>query len=209
MISENPATAKPAGTQSGKPRSARERIFETARELFYRHGIRAVGVETIAAEAGATKMSLYRHFPSKDELVAECLRDQDREFWKWWDSIMAPHRGDPRKQIEALFHAFQRKACEKGSRGCPLANAAVELPEDDRPAKQVVLEHNAEIRRRLRDLCREMKAREPAKLGDALMLLLSGSYLSRLVFTNSGPVTSVAEAARILVQSEELGAPAD
>src|SRR5690554_5798813 len=86
--------------------SARERIFLTARDLFYRLGIRAVGVETIAAEAGTTKMSLYRHFASKDELVAECLKEADREFWEWWDGVVAAYPGQPRRQVLVLFEAF-------------------------------------------------------------------------------------------------------
>ncbi len=77
-----------------KPR-VRDRIFEVACELFYRHGIRAVGVDAIASEAGTNKMSFYRSFASKDQLVAEYLREQEREGWEWWDEIMATHRGRP------------------------------------------------------------------------------------------------------------------
>src|SRR5271168_3381550 len=82
-----------------KPR-VRDRIFETACELFYRHGIRAVGVDTIATEAGTNKMSFYRSWASKDELVAEYLLNEEREGWVWWDEIMATHPNDPRKQVE-------------------------------------------------------------------------------------------------------------
>ena len=76
----------------------RDRIFETACDLFYRHGIRAVGVDAIACEAGTNKMSFYRSFASKDELVAEYLRDQEREGWAWWDALIAPHAGNPRRK---------------------------------------------------------------------------------------------------------------
>ncbi|HZX92637.1 MAG TPA: helix-turn-helix domain-containing protein, partial [Rudaea sp.] len=67
-----------------KPR-VRDRIFEKASDLFYRHGIRAVGVDAIANEAGTNKMSFYRAFPSKDDLVAEYLHDQERGYFSWWD----------------------------------------------------------------------------------------------------------------------------
>src|SRR5712691_3463595 len=80
--------------------SARKRIFDTAAELFYRKGIRAVGVEAIAAQADTTKMSLYRNFPSKDELVAEWLRDHDARFWEGWDSMAQKYPGDTRKQLQ-------------------------------------------------------------------------------------------------------------
>lgn len=203
MSSKNQVAAK---AQSPEPqRCARDRIFETARELFYRQGIRGVGVETIADEAGTTKMSLYRHFPSKDELTAECLRADEQDFWAWWDEVTAPHAGHPRKQLEALFQAFQAKTSCKGedeSRGCPLQNAAVELTERDHPGRQVVLAHKSEMRRRLRHLCREMRARNPEQLGDALMLLIEGSYLTRLVFGHAGPVQAVAKAAKILIDEQ-------
>ena len=148
------AKAETQAEASGEPRSARTRIFDKARELFYRQGIRAVGVETIATEAGTTKMSLYRHFPSKDDLTAECLKADQLEFHEWWQSVMSPHAGNPRKQLETLFQQFQNKACkgEDESRGCPLANAAVELTDHKHPGWHVVLEHKSDIRKRLRAL---------------------------------------------------------
>src|ERR1700740_1693154 len=85
-----------------KPR-VRDRLMQTASELFYRRGIRAVGVDTIASEAGTNKMSFYRNFASKDELVAEYLRGEEREGWGWWDETVAKHVGDPRSQIASLF----------------------------------------------------------------------------------------------------------
>jgi AcrR family transcriptional regulator len=183
-------------------RCPRDRIFDTARELFYRQGIHQVGVETIASEAGTTKMSLYRHFSSKDELVAECLCEDVREFWSWWDGVIAPHAGNPRKQLEALFDAFQNDTCEdENARGCPLANAAVELPEPQHPGRQVVVKYKAEQRRRLRELCQQMGASKPDQLGDALVLLMEGSYVSGLVFCADGPDAAVAEAARTLIRA--------
>src|ERR1700689_5592806 len=74
----------------------RDRIMRTATELFYQRGIRAVGVDTIANEAGTNKMSFYRSFASKDELVGEDLRGEEREGWRWWDDTVAAHLGDPR-----------------------------------------------------------------------------------------------------------------
>src|SRR5262250_2076225 len=154
----------PAGA---KPR-VRDRIFETACDLFYRHGIRAVGVDTIASEAGTNKMSFYRSFPSKDELVAEYLIDQEGEYWKWWDEVVAPYAGNPRRQIEALMesvvdlarHKMKEASGCKTSRGCALGNACVEIPEDNKRLGDIVHTYKAEIRRRLRKLAREMGAKE-------------------------------------------------
>jgi AcrR family transcriptional regulator len=188
---------------AGKRPSARDRIFETACDLFYRKGIRGVGVESIAAAAGTTKMSLYRNFPSKDDLVVECLKNEDREFFEWWDEVIAPYADDPRAQIAALFREFEtHTCCEAGSRGCALANAAVELPDLEHPARAVVLDHHRKIRSRLRDLCRKVGARDPDTLGDGLMLLMGGSYMARLIFPTTGAIASVTAAARILIDSE-------
>jgi AcrR family transcriptional regulator len=187
---------------SVKPKSrVRDRIFSTARDLFYRHGIRAVGVDTIACEAGTNKMSFYRSFPSKDELVAEYLRDQGREGWEWWDEVVAPYYGDPRAQVEALFDAHITKTTEEECRGCALANAAVEIAERDHPARVVVATFKSERRRRFRALATEMGAHEAEALGDALMLLWEGSYLTRLIFENNSnsPAHNAAKAARTLM----------
>jgi AcrR family transcriptional regulator len=168
--------------------------------LFYRQGIRAVGVDTIASAAGTNKMSFYRSWPSKDELVAEYLRNEEREGWEWWDEMMAPYAGNPRRQVEALFDAHSKETCKMDSRGCPLANAAVEITEPDHPARAVVEHYKTEMRRRFRKLAREMGAHEADVLGDSLMLLWEGSYLTRLTFQcQHGPAHNAAKAARTLI----------
>ena len=191
---------------ASKPR-VRDRIFETACNLFYEHGIRAVGVDTIAQEAGTNKMSFYRSFPSKEDLVAEYLREQQREYFEWWDSTIAPHKGDPLKQLHALFDGFLSMSCEvesecRTSRGCALGNAAVEIPEDNEMLAGIVHNYKTEIRKRLRKLAREAGARDPNALGDSLMLLLEGGYYTRLTYEqNSGPVAAIAKAARALIEA--------
>jgi len=198
--SENTQVAEEKEIISAVPKSrVRDRIMRTASDLFYRHGIRAVGVDTIASEAGTNKMSFYRSFASKDELVAEYLRAEEREGWGWWDESVAAHAGNPRLQAEALFDALVMHTCEDDSRGCALANAAVEITEPDHPARPVVEKYKAEMRRRFRQLAQDMGAREPDALGDALMLLWEGAYLTRLTLGRHGPVEGAARAARTLI----------
>lgn len=177
----------------------RDRIMRTATELFYQRGIRAVGVDTIANEAGTNKMSFYRSFASKDDLVAEYLREEERDAWSWWDEAIAAHPGNPRAQVEALFDMLVTSACKDESRGCALANAAVEITESSHPGRPVVEKFKAEMRRRFRELAREMHARDPGALGDALMLLWEGTYLARLTLGREGPVQGAANAARALI----------
>jgi AcrR family transcriptional regulator len=185
---------------SSAPKSrVRDRIMKTASDLFYRYGIHAVGVDAIASEAGTNKMSFYRNFASKDELVAEYLRSEEREGQLWWDETLAAHAGDPRQQVESLFDALVQNNCEEDSRGCALANAAVEITEPDHPARPVIERHKADMRQRFRRLARDMGAREPNALGDSLMLLWEGAYVARVTMGVDGPVQGAAKAARALI----------
>lgn len=189
----------PVGVPLSK-RPARDRIFETARELFYQHGIRAVGVDAIAHEADATKMTLYRNFPSKDELVAEVLREQERDYWLWWDQVTSCCCDDPRGQLEAIFDAFETKACNADVHGCPLSNAAIELHEVDHPAQKVSVAYKQQLHARLVDLCKRAGAPDE-DLADGLMLLMEGSYTARVTLGAAGPVRAVARAGRMLIRS--------
>ena len=192
---------KAVAEEASRPkRPARDRIFETAREMFYERGIRAVGVDSIAAEAGATKMSLYRNFPSKDQLVAEVLRDQARESWEWWDAAVAKHPDDARAQLEELFDAFAEKACcMESAFGCALSNAAIELHEPENPARIVSIEHKREMHRRLMEMAKAAGAPDD-DLADGLLILMEGGYLARVTLSNDGPVRSVARTAKALIR---------
>src|SRR4030081_1865453 len=113
----------------------RSRLLAAAGELFYHHGIRAVGVEAIAEAAGTNKMTLYRHFESKDELVAEYLREVAREADAHWETLERTLPGDPLGQIRAWLKCMADHVASTKERGCALANAAVELPEKGHPAR--------------------------------------------------------------------------
>jgi AcrR family transcriptional regulator len=185
---------------SSVPKSrVRDRIMKTASDLFYRYGIHAVGVDTIASEAGTNKMSFYRNFASKDELVAEYLRSEEREGLLWWDETLAAHAGNPRLQVESLFDVLVKNNCEEDSRGCALANAAVEITEPDHPARPVIEKYKADMRGRFRRLAHDMQARDPDELGDSLMLLWEGAYVARVTMGQNGPVQGAAKAARALI----------
>ena len=180
----------------------RDRIFETACELFYQHGIHGVGVDEIAAEAGSNKMSFYRSFASKDALVTEYLREQEREYWAWWDATVAPYPGDPRRQVEALFEAQLEVAMTNKCRGCALGNAAAEISDDEDDLSTLVRAYKEKVRRRLHAMAGAMGARDPERLGDALMLLLDGGYFTRLIFPlGSGPISAALHAVRTLVDA--------
>ncbi len=184
---DNPADLKTAtkaaasGSECAKPR-VRDRIFDTACELFYKQGIRCVGVDTIASEAGTNKMSFYRSFPSKDDLISAYLQKEADELFAWWDAAIAPYAGNPRRQIEALFEAQIDRITNQGGHGCAFMNAAIELRDADHPAINIIHANKAESLRRMRKLAREAGARTPDQLADALALIASGNMMTRVAY---------------------------
>jgi len=158
--------------------SPRERILSAASELFYRHGIRAVGVDAVAEAAETNKMTLYRHFPSKDELVAEYLRRVAEKANASWDRLGADHPGEPFAQLRAWLKDMAVHVASGNERGCPLANAAVELPDKDHPARRVIEAFKTAQQERLVQLCAAAALAEPEMLADELFLLLEGARVT-------------------------------
>jgi AcrR family transcriptional regulator len=185
----------------GRSPRAADRILDTARRLFYLEGIRAIGVDEIVRQAGVTKPSLYRSFASKDELAASYLKVYDQEFWKRFDAAVAAHPGDPRGQILAFLSRVGERAVMEGYRGCGMTNAAVEYPEPNHPARAVGETNKRELRRRLREMATGMGAADPDTLGDGLLLLIEGAYISGQLFGPGGPAASVAQNADRLIEA--------
>src|SRR6202035_4265801 len=131
------STARPAADRQGSSPPPRERILAAARELFYRRGIHAVGVDAIAEAAGTNKMTLYRHFNSKDFLVAECLRRLAAEMDAAWEENARAHTGDPREQLLGWVRGLGAWKLDLAERGCAFLNAAAELPDKSHPARRV------------------------------------------------------------------------
>lgn len=193
----------------GRKMRVRDRIFDTACELFNRHGIHGVGVEQIAERAGSNKMSFYRSFASKEALVAEYLRRQERDYWSRWNAAVAAHPGDPRRQVEAVFAAQLTIAMSNDCRGCALGNAAVEISDDEAELSALVHAYKERVRKRLHGMAQAMGARDAHTLGDSLMLLLDGGYFTRLVFPRgSGPISAAQSAVRALIDAHLLQEPA-
>ena len=172
-------SAKSAATYGKDERiPPRSRILTVAGDLFYRHGIRAVGVDAIAEAAGTNKMTLYRHFGSKDDLVAAYLRQSASEADGCWGKFEQAHPGDGRAQLRAWLEEMAEHVANADQRGCPLANAAVELPEKDHPARRVIEEFKVAQRAKLIQLCRTAGLSEPDMLADELHLLLEGARVT-------------------------------
>lgn len=177
----------------------RERILAAATALFYQHGIRAVGVDAIAEAAETNKMTLYRHFASKDELVAEYLRSLFREKDLMWQKIEAEHPGDPHAQLMGWLQLVAANVADPKSRGCAIANAAVELPEKDHPARKVIEDSKRKSRESLVALCRRANIVEAELLADQLFMLLEGAFVSRQSVGDHGPACQFVRAGQALI----------
>ncbi len=182
-----------------EPKRAAQRIRESAHDLFYRRGIRAVGVEEIVAKAGVTKPSLYRSFPSKDELAADYLRHMSEDGMARFDAIIAANPADPRGQLHVWLGELQQKAARPDYRGCGTSNAAIEYPDRKHPARKVAMDIKKRFRARLAAVAKAMGAKTPDRLGDALMLLFEGVYVSGQIFGAGGPARTVIDAADMLI----------
>jgi AcrR family transcriptional regulator len=177
----------------------RDRIVDTARDLFRRHGIKGVGVDAIAEAAGTNKMTLYRHFGSKDELIAECLREQASLAETIWAELEKAYP-EPRARLYGWVRVAAEIACGD-SRGCDLANAAIEIPDEHHPARRVVEGFKRAQRDRLARLCRDAGAPDPETLADSLSLLLEGARVSRQSVGPDGPCARFVKAADALIAS--------
>jgi AcrR family transcriptional regulator len=178
----------------------RDRIVGTARSLFHKLGIRGVGVDKIAEEAGTNKMTLYRHFDSKDGLIIECLRSVAAEGRKFCSDIEAAHPGDPLAQLNDWI-AFAARDLESDCRGCDLTNASVELADTDHPAHRVIEEFKAEHRAWLKKICEGLGVADPEMLANTLTTLLEGARVARQSDKGGGPKTDFTAMASAVVAS--------
>jgi AcrR family transcriptional regulator len=201
MPSDNKIEASISDAAAAAPPKAADKILDVARDLFYRQGIRAIGVDEIVRRAGVTKPSLYRSFPSKDELAASYLRHYDLEFWERFDEAVDAHPGNPRAQIIAFLTRVGKRTQRPDYRGCGMTNAAVEYPEHGHPARVVSENNKHELRRRLRAMAAAMGAADADTLGDGLLLLIEGAYISGQLFGLGGPAQSVARNADLLIEA--------
>jgi AcrR family transcriptional regulator len=154
--------------------TARDRILTVACDLFYREGIRAVGIDRIIAEAGVAKASLYANFRSKDDLIVAYLTWL-RDTWETEVDTAAAGVDDPAERVRRLFGLLADDLGDAGFRGCPFANAAAEYPDPEHPSRRVTDEYRAWLRRRLAEDAEAAGLADPAGTADALVLLYDGA----------------------------------
>jgi len=178
----------------------RDKVFHTASRLFYQNGYRAIGVDTLAAESGIGKMTLYRHYPSKDDLIVAYLKDSDELFWRNFEQI-TKDASTAREKLLAFFQSLQEYVKTPACYGCPFLNIATEYPDPDYPGHQVALEHKQTVRARFRQLAQEAGAKNPDVIANQLVLLMDGAYMASRMFGMKNPGTHLAEAAKTLIDA--------
>jgi AcrR family transcriptional regulator len=167
-------TSLPRPGRSSAP-SARQRILDAAIPLFYQQGARAVGIDTVIAKSGVAKMSLYRSFRSKDELIAACLDERDKSYWTWFDGVVAEHPDDPREQLRGVIRGVAKRTSKPGYRGCFFLNTVTDYVDPWHPGRKLALRHERELASRLLKMCRQLRVQDPLALSRQLVLLINGA----------------------------------
>ena len=175
------------GKRVTRRRPGAERLLEAASELFYREGIRAVGVDTVSERAGVSKRTLYNRFGGKDELVAEYLRRRD-ERWKTYLRGVNARVAEPAEKLLAVFAAYGEWLVGEDFRGCAFANAAAEIPDPNHPARIVARRHKEEVEKHLTTLAGDAGFDEPEALAERLLLLLEGATATAAMRRSGEPL---------------------
>ena len=184
----------------------RDRLIDTAIELFNRDGYRATGIDKILAESGVAKMTLYNHFGSKDELILAALKRRDARWRAWFGHALARRAESPRGRLLAVFDALEEWFAQADFQGCMFMRAASEFCACDDPIHAASAEHQRLFLAELRDLAAAAGAQRPAKLAREILLLVMGAIVATQV---NGPVDAgkaAKKAAEVLIE-EALAAP--
>lgn len=177
--------------------STREKLIQTAHDLFYRDGFHSVGLDRIISEVGVTKTTFYNHFQSKDDLMLEVLRWHDRWWRDTFVQMLRLHGGNsPRGQLLAIVDALNQLFNSKGYNGCMFINMAVEFPLLHDPAHLAAADHKRAMEDLLCELAGYAGANDPQALAKEIALVMEGAYVTKQV----SPANDISETVRRLVE---------
>ena len=166
---------EPAAAVSARPSAARARILEVADRLFYAQGIRAVGVDRVVSEAEVTRVTFYRHFPSKDHLITAYLARRLERDQEQLAQLRSDHPGDPRAVLSGLLESLAAETATPGFRGCPYANLTAEYCDQEHPARSVAAEHRTWFLREVTELLTELGVARAAIVAEQTVMLRAGA----------------------------------
>ena len=186
------------------PSDRRDQLVETALRLFRRHGFHATGIDTILAESGVAKMTLYKHFRTKDDLIVAALRRRDAAWVDWFHRTVEEAARTPRRRLLAVFNALDRwfrcdGTGEEEFCGCAFINVAGEYADPKHPIHVVAAEHKRRVTAYLTDLARAAGAADPVALGRHLSLLAEGAIVQAHVAGDLHAARHAKKAAELLI----------
>jgi AcrR family transcriptional regulator len=153
----------------------------------------------VIEEAGVAKTSLYRHFRTKDDLIAAFLAREDEDFWNCWNRVTELHKTDPVGELEAHLDWIGERVGRRNYRGCPQLNVAAEFPDADHPARKVASAHKQELRRRLKSIAERLRVKRPDELAGQLSLLINGAFVSSQLLSPGEAAPLLRATARALI----------
>lgn len=179
----------------------REKILDVASDLFLTRGINSTGVDTIVAVAGTTKMTLYKHFKTKEELILEVLRRGHQEFSEWLRARLDANATQPQDKLGKLFECVEEWVSAPNFRGMSFLKASAEFPNEENPVHRLSAEHARQLRQYIAGLATEAGARDPQALALQLSLLMEGAMLSEQMKRGSGAAKYARRAAAVLIEA--------
>lgn len=192
-----------ARPRRGAPRktdaTARERIMSVAEELFYREGIRATGVDRIVEVSGVSKTSLYRVFQSKDDLIAAYAEAHDQRFWDRWDQAAEIYKNKPLAQLNAVLGGVAESIARPAYRGCPFINLAIELPDENHPARIIAAASKTRLKTQLENLVARLSVADPGRVAEQILLLVNGAYANGSIDRHSVTAAGLKDAAAAII----------
>jgi len=171
---------------------AQARLLDAADELFYREGVRNVGIDSLVALAGVNKMSLYRQFESKDALLLAYLERQDQCFWDKFETSIAKHPDAPQLQLPQFFNDWAQRASAPDYRGCPFVNVAAEFADPEHPARRFVLGNKTRLLARITEIVTAIGVADPMTLAYGIALMIEGCYTASQTYGPGHPMLHAA-----------------
>jgi len=187
----------------------RDQLIDTALRIFYRDGFHATGVDRIVEESGVARMTLYKHFRSKDELILAALRRRDERFRNWFGRAVERRAATPRDRLLAIYDALDEWFSDRDFCGCMFINASAEFSSSDEPVHRTAAEHKDLMLRYVRQLAEAAGAADPEELAHGLMLLMEGAIVMRHVAGDREAAARAKTAAKRLVSTCEPVTPGE
>ncbi len=186
---------------SSEPSDTRQKILDTASELFYQRGIQHVGINEVIATSGVAKRTLYRWFPSKDQLIEAVMKHRAVQWLHWFESAVEDRGNTAKERLLATFDVLQSWYADPNFRGCPFINAVLEIADAAHPAHHVSMNVRESIRQYVMRLAAEAGVRDPDAFSQQYLLLIGGASLVATIEGNPSGAEYARNALSVLIDA--------